>query len=212
MPLFTDDCDSGYQYDNNSKTCVACERGYYRDKTTQPQSYVCQNCADGFTTVSTGSQSCVVGRYSSSSNLPTVAVLFRWLLVLLSFAVVCPAGQKAVGSGSDYECQECGYDEYQPDEGELMCIACDKGKYTQQQGSTGERDCIDPPTCQSDSCAEKEYCTVKDGNPPELECLCFSAYKRENDVCRREFSDVNVNSSTIWRSVTSPALSHFRHL
>ena len=146
--------------------CTACEPGKAIEEGTDlAPNTECTPCVSGKFANAEGFRTCIScgpGRYSSTLDQ-----------VLLNECLPCANGSSNGDTGRDTPCELCGTGEYQPSEGQRVCLECPEGEAVNVQGADACIPCEIGEFAETsgesvcDVCADNEYTP----NKGATECL-----------------------------------------
>ncbi|XP_059176661.1 uncharacterized protein LOC131956252, partial [Physella acuta] len=157
-------CPSGQQWNNTTKVCEGCQKGFYRNSSLQN---VCEKCPDNLTTVSINSTSlndcslaiCNAGNYwnSSQNSCLPCGIGFYQDVSGQSSCKTCPVGQTTLMAASTScfvncpaglkwnetadLCVDCGKGFFRGPSSANTCVPCPAGYTTSSAQSNSSADC-----------------------------------------------------------------------
>ncbi|KAL4239474.1 hypothetical protein ACF0H5_000289 [Mactra antiquata] len=211
-------CHYGKEYNEATDNCVPCEEGFF--KVSLGNDERCTACELGTTTDGPGQTNCTepfcipgeyldndvckpcaIGSYKGShgNDLCTPCLSGYTTAEESSLSdndcniVVCPAGQYRNPDEISF-CYDCDFNFYQPDDGQLECIACVDDKITMGKKETSE-----------DACVAKCSAGVRFNNGTR-ECeFCPAGTYKENDGNFEDCNECPPDKTTVGTGKTSPS-------
>ncbi|KAL3877080.1 hypothetical protein ACJMK2_034835 [Sinanodonta woodiana] len=192
-------------YQSSPGVCSLCPRGSYQNNEGSSSCIQCSSMFSTYAMGSTSSEACVAmcsGGFISDSGVPPCRQCpknFYWTnstycspcpnggITLNTGAISsqlclsqCSAGYFSYsGYGDSVTCRPCPLHHYQPSSGQISCIECANGQYTDGIGRTNITDCKDAFTnlCNVNTCRNGGNCTIRFH---DYYCQCTKGYYGRN--------------------------------
>ncbi|KAI0220173.1 hypothetical protein LSAT2_028307 [Lamellibrachia satsuma] len=145
------ECESGWQLNENTRQCMLCPQGFYKNKV---DNVYCQQCPRHLVTPGLGSTE---ASDCSQGN--------------------CTAGHRIVGK----TCKKCPLGAYQDKKWQTECISCGPRMTTAREGATAEEECFSTDSCFNGhnlctAAGSGGTCTLV-GDGPQYTCGCRSGWE-----------------------------------